>query len=325
MQALVAADAQAHVMGVLYGGEIEMLAPHERPEAGDEFLPRADIPGRRTGLDPGGALPGAALALVILLRRVHADADRRHRRVRAQPQIGAKHIALGGVLAQKPREAAGGADEAAACLVHVCGGEAAFVEQADEIDVGGVIELMRAHLAHRHHHHAEGGRIAPRRDPRQPSTRDLGAEKGAKARLHRRIGKAGERRGDLHQIPRAAEIRERHEKREPALGAAQAGGELIGRIVSHLADQAIERVFRAGAGRAQPFALTRKQPREIGAAPGRAGDQFAQVGREIGEGFARLAASFAIMRDRGAGDAACEIHCRRMLCPAGRVNHHRAA
>ena len=147
-EALVGADALADVLGVLDRREVEVAAPDEGAEALEEGLAGVDGAGAGAGLDVGGALPGAAEALVVVLGRVGGDADRRHRGVGAEAEVDAEDVALGGDLGEELHELLGDADEAAAEVGIVVGVVAALVEEHDEVDVGGIVELAGAHLAH---------------------------------------------------------------------------------------------------------------------------------------------------------------------------------
>ena len=134
MQAAMIADPQAHVMRILNRGKVEMFAPDERRQRGQKPRSGRDVSGTRAGLDIGGALPGAALRLVVPRRHRHRQADRHHGGIRAQPQIAAKHIALIGLVRQKRRHLARDANEGGAGIgFHA--GIAGLVEQADKVDV----------------------------------------------------------------------------------------------------------------------------------------------------------------------------------------------
>ena len=189
------ADAQAHVLGVLDRGEVEVAAPDEGAEALEEGLAGGDGAGAGAGLDVGGALPGAADALVVVLGRLGGDADRRHRGVGAQAQVDAEDVALGGDLGEELHQALGDADEAAAELGVVVGVVAGLVEEHDQVDVGGVVELARAHLAHGEDEHAGGLGDVGLGDAGELAAGDLvGDERGeAELRPRGRRGRSGRR------------------------------------------------------------------------------------------------------------------------------------
>ena len=100
VQPLVAADAPPHVVGVLHGREVERAAPDERAKVAQEPRPGRKVAGADPRLDVGRAFPAAPLRLVIGQRGRGRDADRRDRGVGAQPQVGAKDVAVFGEVRQ---------------------------------------------------------------------------------------------------------------------------------------------------------------------------------------------------------------------------------
>src|SRR5690606_29447342 len=145
-QPLVVADPQPHVLSVLDRAVVKVAAPEEGSEALEEGLPRLDRAGAGPRLDEGRALPGATEAFVIVFRRIGGDADRRYRRIGAEPQVGAEDIALGGLLLEELHEALRDADEAAAERAVIGRLVPALVEEDDEVDVGGVVQPAGAQL-----------------------------------------------------------------------------------------------------------------------------------------------------------------------------------
>ena len=134
IQPTVFADAQAHVMGVLDRCEIQMLAPDKGGERFKEPIARLKVAATGAGLDIGGALPCAALGLVITVGGGHRQADRGDRGIGAQPQVGAKDITTRHCVAEQGRHLAGDANKGGAGLLPV-GTIAVLVKKADQIDV----------------------------------------------------------------------------------------------------------------------------------------------------------------------------------------------
>ena len=130
------------------GGEVEIFAPDEGRELLQELFASEDVARDRPRLDIGGALPVLAHAFVIAQRRFERDGDRRRARIGTQPQIGAKHIAVGGALAHDPHDPLRQFDEEIDVLRRLGESRARTVEEHDEIDVGGVVQLEGAALAH---------------------------------------------------------------------------------------------------------------------------------------------------------------------------------
>ena len=144
-------------MRILNCREIQMAAPDEGAQAVQKARACRQIARAGPRLYVGRAFPCAPKAFVISLGRVHRQADRGHGRVRAQAQIGAKDVAMRGQVRQKAAHLAGHADERGAGIMVFVGRERIFVEQADQVDIRGIIQLARAHLAHGQHHHARAG------------------------------------------------------------------------------------------------------------------------------------------------------------------------
>ncbi len=276
-QALVLADALAHVVGVLDGGEVEVPAPDEGPQVLEKGLARVDRAGAGAGLDVGGALPGAAEAFVVVLGGFGGDADRGGRGVGAQAQIGAEDVAVAGDFREHLHQPLGDADEAAAQFAVIVGVVAGLVEEHDQVDVGGVVELEGAHLAHGEHEHAGGfpGHVVCG-DARQLAAAGLVGDEGAERGLHGAVGEAGQGVGDGVQVPGAAEIGKCCEERDPAFGLAQErgqGGDVVG---AGGVEQGGEAGFGGRVeGRREPVCLALHQPGEKARAAGGAGEEVA--------------------------------------------------
>ena len=98
---------------------------------------------------------------------------------------------------------------------------AALVEEDDEVDVGGVVELARAHLAHGEDEHAGGLGDVGLGDAGELAAGDLVGDEGGEAELGGGVGEGGERAGDGGEVPGAAEVGEGGEERGAALGDAE--------------------------------------------------------------------------------------------------------
>ena len=71
MQPLVVADPQPHVMRILDGGKIKVLAPDKRAQRIQKPLPRRDIARASPRLDIGRTFPGPAHAFIIAFGSGH--------------------------------------------------------------------------------------------------------------------------------------------------------------------------------------------------------------------------------------------------------------
>ena len=146
--ALMRVDLPLDRMHVGDGGEVEIFAPDEWREFLQEIFAREDVARDRPRLDIGGALPVLAHAFIVAQRRFERDRDRRRARIGTQPQIGAKHIAVDRALAHDLHDALRQSDEKIDVLRRIGEARARAIEEDDEIDVGGVVQLEGAALAH---------------------------------------------------------------------------------------------------------------------------------------------------------------------------------
>jgi hypothetical protein len=91
---LVLVDAALHGVDVGHGGEIQVPAPDEGADRLEEGGAHREVAGDGTGLEHGRAFPVLAHAFVVGDGGVQVDAGRRGGWVRAQAQIGPKHVAV---------------------------------------------------------------------------------------------------------------------------------------------------------------------------------------------------------------------------------------
>ena len=210
-------DLALHRLDVGDGGEVEMLAPDIGGELGQEGLPCPLVAGAGPRLDPGGALPVLAAALVVGEGGVGGDGDRGRARIGAQPEIGAEHVIVADTVLQQRRQPLHDARIDLGGVFGVGQHAGVAVEEGDDIDVGGIIELAPAMLAEREDGEAAGG--GGGRD--QVALVDGALQQHGEAGVERRVGEVGQRRGRLRRRPEAAGLRRRREERDAALGAAQ--------------------------------------------------------------------------------------------------------
>ena len=88
-----------HVVDVGQCRKIQMLAPDERREFGDQRLARFGVAGARPRLDHRRAFPGPPFPLVIMQRRVGRNRHLRRGRIGPQAQIDAEHVAVAASVA----------------------------------------------------------------------------------------------------------------------------------------------------------------------------------------------------------------------------------
>ena len=178
-------------------------------------------PAQGARLDHRGALPGAPFPLVIIKRGF-----RRHRhlgrgRIRPQPQVDAEHVAVAGALLQQPRQRLRDPHEKRLRLDVGRQRRRGQIEEHDQVDVAGIIQLARAHLAHREHHQAAAlfGALGIRR--LQPAACSLLPQQIAQRRLHRSHREIGQAGGDAHHRPDPADVAQRDQQCGLRLHAAK--------------------------------------------------------------------------------------------------------
>ena len=104
--AAVRVDLALDRVDVLDRRKIEVFAPDKRLQLAQKALPGDAVAGHRAGLDQRCAFPILPDALVIGERGRDRHRQRGGCRVRAQPQIGAKDIAVAGALVENAHEIA---------------------------------------------------------------------------------------------------------------------------------------------------------------------------------------------------------------------------
>ena len=240
----------------------------------------------------------------------------------------AEHVAVAGALAEQADEIAGDAHEDGLRFEAGAQADAGEVVEDDEIDVGGVVELEGAVLAHAEHDVA-GGLVG------EPIA-GLGglAEEEAHRRRDSRVGGFRQAAGDGHHRPDAGQIAECGEKRDVGLEQAQrAHGFWEGARGcdgrTEVARERGEALFRGGGERAeQACRMALDQAGQIGrgaedareqVAHGRLGDQGPERGKlrlvaaaasEIGKDAGRAP---AIVDERRGSDAGMEDAVGHML------------
>ena len=95
------ADPRGDLPHFLDHPEIERAAPHERLDRVEEALAERDVAGRGAGADERRALPRQSGRFIMRDRGVDRQRDRRDFGRRAEPQVDALDIAVGGPLLQQ--------------------------------------------------------------------------------------------------------------------------------------------------------------------------------------------------------------------------------
>ena len=184
---------------------------------------------------------------------------------------------------------------------------AGLVEEHDEVDVGRVVELAGAELAHGEGEHAAGLGDLRLGDAGELAASDLGGDEGLEAELDGAVGEPAERRGDIGEIPGAAEIGERDQERGAAAGDAQRVGEGGDAVGGHGGENGGEDALgRLGERGAQPLGLALDQAGEEGRAAGGAFEERAGRAGQVGEGGGDVGHEREVVRARRARDAVGE-------------------
>ena len=181
-------DAVVEIAAIDEGGDER--SERQRATARDARARRDDA-----ALQPGEALPLAAMRLQVVLEHRQAGDRRPGVAVRTQREVDAKDEAVFGDLADQRVEAARHLREVLvrADRPRAVGLAVAFVD-VDEIDVGRDVELARAELAH-----ADDPEVDPRAGVvvRHAEARVLVGERADEGDLERRFGKLGHRPRDV--------------------------------------------------------------------------------------------------------------------------------
>ena len=182
-------DAVVEVATVDEGGD-------QRPERHRAAAGDARARGDDAALQPGEALPLAAVRLQVVLEHRQAGHRRPGVAVRSQRQVDAEDEAVLGDVADQRVEAARDVREV---LVRADGGRApvglavAFVD-VDEVDVGRDVELARAELAHADDPEVDALAVLV---ARHAEALVLVGERALQGDLQRRLGELGHRQRDV--------------------------------------------------------------------------------------------------------------------------------
>ncbi len=208
-------------MDVLDGGEIQMLAPDERPQALQEGLAGLDIAGDGPRLDHRRPFPVLTHALVIGLRRQHREGEGRGGGVGPQAQVGAEHIAGVGPLLQDAQEIPRQADEEILdrALAGVAG-DFRVVEQY-QIDVAGIVQLARAKFPHAQDHQPGAFQRVVGVRRRQVARVDAPLQQMPRCAVDSRVGEIAERPGHALQRQNSHNIGQSHGEGDTAPRLAQ--------------------------------------------------------------------------------------------------------
>ena len=192
--------------------EIQVLAPDERRDFRDHRLPGVCVAGAGPRLDHGRAFPGAPFPLVIMQRRIGRNGHLRRGRIRPQPQVDAKHVAVAGALLQQPRQRLRHAHKERLRLDIGCQRRRVGIEKYDQIDVAGIIQLASAHLAHGEYDQTAVVLRGIEVRRQQPASRSFPPQHMAQRRLNRGDRQIGQRCRYPHHRPDPANVAQRDQQ-----------------------------------------------------------------------------------------------------------------
>ncbi len=265
------------------GREVEMAAPDEGAEFGQERVAGLDVARDRPRLDEGRALPILPDGLVVFEGIGRGEGKRGRARIGPQPVIDPVDVAVRRALGQELSEILRDLAEHGLGLRPGDGLGARRVVEDDEVDIARIVELAPAELAEPEDEQpaCPGGVIGigeadppPGGGPAQQRV-EPGGDGG--------VGELRQGPRDRVEVPRSAEIGERHEERvgdpvgpEPLADGGEVGlagarspcrplpGDEIGmgrlRRLLHEGDEPLRRPPRSATG-------TRNDPRGRGASP----------------------------------------------------------
>ena len=206
-------------------------------------------------------------------RRLGRDCDLGRGGIGPQPQIDAEHIAVAGALLQQPRHALRDPHEERLRLDVGYQRGGSRIEEHDQVDVAGIIQFARAHLAHGKHDQTASLLRPVEIRGVDAAARDLLPQQKAQRHLHRGDREIGQRRGYLHHRPDPADVAQRDQQRGLGLHAPKQMHHIgFARRHQHFPGRLLDQRFevRLRVARQQPF-----QPRGVGA------HQVEQIRREF--------------------------------------------
>ena len=213
------------------------------PAARSPATGRALISAARSQFWPG--------AFVIGERRQHRERERRRGGIGPQPQIGAEDIAVAGALRR------GCAPDRCASRTKNCCRAASpgiaqlrRVEEHDEVDIAGIVELARAELAHAEHDEAAVALRLVRMGEFDFPGGGGCCEKMPHRAAERRLGDGAQGARDTFQRPQPGDVGDGDQQRRPPLSDAQVAHQAG--LVLALGEMPIERLVEFGENGVRP-------------------------------------------------------------------------
>ena len=199
---------------------VEGAVPHRGQGGVEEPAGDRGVARHGAALDERLTLPVAGPVAVVVAEERHRARQRPGAALGPQVGVGAEHHAAGRLVVHDPEQAAGDADG----LVAV---ELVAVVDEQDVDVGGVVQLRAAELAHADHHQCLRERARRREVARHAAGGRVGAgqpQRGGQAG----VGQARQLPADRRQVRPAEQVAQRGAGELPPLPVPQ--GEPVGEV-----------------------------------------------------------------------------------------------
>ena len=214
---IMIAHPQADAANFVDHAEIERAAPNERFDRIQKALAERAVAAAGAGADEGGSLPRQSGRFIISDRRAHRQHDRSDLGRRAQPQVDARDITVGGALLEQFDQTAADPHRGLAGVVALTPRHRRGIVKQNQIDVGRIIELAAPKLA----------RARSRRIPAGSASGTRSAMAAGKRPVDRVVGEIGQQGGDSFEVEFAGQVAERDRKSKAVTAAAKLGREVI--------------------------------------------------------------------------------------------------
>jgi hypothetical protein len=142
-------DAGRDLAHFLDHSKIERAAPNERLDRVEELASQLHVAGGGPGADESGALPRQSARFIMRNRSVDRQGDGRDFGRGPQAQVNALNVTVLSSLLEKLDQAPADPHRRFTRVVTRSARQCRGIEQEQQVDVGGIVKLVTAELAHR--------------------------------------------------------------------------------------------------------------------------------------------------------------------------------